>query len=935
MPYQREVRLGIVLYGGVSLAVYENGVAQELHRAVCGKSVYGLLKELIDSEVVVDVISGTSAGGVNGVMLAYALANRRSFAASADLWRQQGDIQALLRSKRDPNAASILDSEYYQDKLRDCFQNTLSVEDKKAPRVSELDLFVTGTDANGETYTVYDDQGHAIDVKNHRALFKLAVRGDRKNNLRDATPSDLATLARLTSCFPAAFEPVRIAPTDKNLLLWGKLRNPAVYLDGGILNNKPFTSTIDAIATRTANREVERFLIYVEPDPEVFGGQISCAPPNSPPVVQAALSALTSIPGYQSIAGDLEEIEAHNERAERVASIIDAIGDAPETDPDCLDKAGVLPEEPSDPGLTAYIACRSIQLRDTAAEGILNDANGRGYISSTADRRSGRILVTSFGYWPGNVLDTLDNYDVFFRMRRAAYLSRSLMRGIKARGVKTRKLHVEQSAWDLVNHYFKLYEMTQWAMVNWLNMWNPGWKELGPRYPQLDTQTVEEQREILKDISIEVWGRVKDRLDAMLHAGIEVPSSQTAEARETYYQSLAGIMKAGSSPAGSSPGNLLQDIDRSFAEALKGMGESEAAKLLRNEFCRFVSVDRQLFPIQTGSGFESTDVIRVVRFSPLDAQRGLSRGPTSSKVCGSALGAFGGFFKKSWRANDIMVGRFDACCQLLECLLTKERLADLPAGRTFQPAQLSHWFGKLDNAEIVTLTSTINTYLRKPREATEETWNDLLDEIVAAAHKEIEDEEWPRVVACALQQEYAWGRYKRNSGSPREAFDDKNLVWNRAQKNPDEVLMNVAAHAIATGEIAPYKPGSIAGRPFLDELPLTILQELGFLAGIRLEKSVLASIKNDGIRERVQKNHLRHITTGMVIPVLYQLARIRRTQPESVIVINTAIPVACLSVIALALVLMIFKLDVRWLVGFEVLGIAVLTLGIWTWLFRK
>src|SRR5947209_3755555 len=89
MPYQREVRLGIVLYGGVSLAVYENGVAQELYRAIRGDGVYGLLKDLIDSEIVVDIISGTSAGGVNGIMLAHSLANKRSFAASADLWRKQ------------------------------------------------------------------------------------------------------------------------------------------------------------------------------------------------------------------------------------------------------------------------------------------------------------------------------------------------------------------------------------------------------------------------------------------------------------------------------------------------------------------------------------------------------------------------------------------------------------------------------------------------------------------------------------------------------------------------------------------------------------------------------------------------------------------------------------------------------------------------------
>ncbi len=94
MRYTREVRFGVVLYGGVSLAVYENGVAQELHRAIRGDGPYGLLKWLTDSDAVVDIISGTSAGGVNGIMLAYALANKRSFAPSADL----GAIRRTSRS---------------------------------------------------------------------------------------------------------------------------------------------------------------------------------------------------------------------------------------------------------------------------------------------------------------------------------------------------------------------------------------------------------------------------------------------------------------------------------------------------------------------------------------------------------------------------------------------------------------------------------------------------------------------------------------------------------------------------------------------------------------------------------------------------------------------------------------------------------------------
>jgi hypothetical protein len=58
----REVRLGLVMYGGVSLAIYINGVAQELFRAVHGRGIYRLIKALTDSDIVVDVLSGTSAG---------------------------------------------------------------------------------------------------------------------------------------------------------------------------------------------------------------------------------------------------------------------------------------------------------------------------------------------------------------------------------------------------------------------------------------------------------------------------------------------------------------------------------------------------------------------------------------------------------------------------------------------------------------------------------------------------------------------------------------------------------------------------------------------------------------------------------------------------------------------------------------------------------
>jgi hypothetical protein len=335
-----------------------------------------------------------------------------------------------------------------------------------------------------------------------------------------------------------------------------------------------------------------------------------------------------------------------------------------------------------------------------------------------------------------------------------------------------------------------------------------------------------------------------------------------------------------------------------------------------------------------GSGFESTDIVRVVRFSPLDAQRGLSKGKVSKKVCGSALGAFGGFFKKSWRANDIMMGRLDGACQLLECLLTKERLAALPAGRTVTEAEVTKAFPSI-GAAAAALVKTINTYLATPRNATHDTWDDLLNQIVVACHDEIQKEEWPRVVRCALEQEHAWGRYLENQKPAAVPFDRKNLVWNRGKAKPDQLLAKVAANAIATGVIPPFTPGAVAGRPFLDEVPDTVLQELGFLSVVRVGKSLLASISNPETRKKVEGNAIYKWSFGRTVPILYRWARMRRTQPDSVIIFNTAIPVACLAILIADIVLFILGVPLGGRLWAGLAGGPVVLFLVWYLWFRK
>src|SRR6187551_2322798 len=104
--YTQEVRFAIVMYGGVSLAIYINGIAQELLRLVRSTArqqkpefngterIYRKVSYLLADETLtmddldkltskppdgntdlpptrflVDILSGTSAGGINGIFL--------------------------------------------------------------------------------------------------------------------------------------------------------------------------------------------------------------------------------------------------------------------------------------------------------------------------------------------------------------------------------------------------------------------------------------------------------------------------------------------------------------------------------------------------------------------------------------------------------------------------------------------------------------------------------------------------------------------------------------------------------------------------------------------------------------------------------------------------------------------------------------------------
>jgi patatin-like phospholipase len=104
-----ELRIAVVMTGGVSLAVWMGGVTLELSRLVRAEDrTYLKLLRLTRSRPRVDVISGTSAGGLNGALLATALVRGATVAGLRDLWLDLGALERLLRRARVADPPSLL-----------------------------------------------------------------------------------------------------------------------------------------------------------------------------------------------------------------------------------------------------------------------------------------------------------------------------------------------------------------------------------------------------------------------------------------------------------------------------------------------------------------------------------------------------------------------------------------------------------------------------------------------------------------------------------------------------------------------------------------------------------------------------------------------------------------------------------------------------------
>jgi predicted acylesterase/phospholipase RssA len=349
---REELRLALAMRGGVSLAVWIGGAVSEIERMRRDSHpTYQALLNLAGyrPQVIVDVLTGASAGGLNGAVYAACQVYGIDIARLRDLWIRIGDIEALSRATTSGHRAeddarrgsapvsdardarsrarrppSLMDGDgYFYVQLRDELHRLYSDRGgaQGVPIAERIELVLTATLFEPVRTSVRLNRSTTIEDQRSSAQFRFRhglVRTDfhpTDEGERETALARLAMAARTTSSFPFAFEPASIAvglPAQRRddvvdaLDFTGTFEAPRppgrpapqAVIDGGVLDNIPVTAAIRAVAAAPADGPTARRLVYMHPSPPAMsqsGGdttQLDAEPAPSPRVGPRPASTL-------------------------------------------------------------------------------------------------------------------------------------------------------------------------------------------------------------------------------------------------------------------------------------------------------------------------------------------------------------------------------------------------------------------------------------------------------------------------------------------------------------------------------------------------------------------------------------------------------------------------------------------------------------------
>ena len=720
---EKELRLALVCYGGISLAVYMHGITKEVWRlarasrafhageapAEGSEAVYARLIEAmarecgLDVRVLVDILAGASAGGINAVFLAEAIATGRSLDPLTDLWLETADVDRLLdpevsRVSRLAKAAAVplawawssrrgaleqtVEAEH-REEIRGKLANfirarwfappfggagftrlLLNAFDAMAaspagapllPRYHPLDLFVTVTDFYGYAELLRLNSPPEVIEQEHRLI--LSFRKDRSEPLADA--AELTFAARATASFPGAFPPFQVAELDGVLAERGRTwpgraeflgralprqaaqgaAETAVLIDGSVLANAPFRPAIRALQNRPARREVDRRFVYIDPKPGVRSVRLGGAGQGAPGFFATIFGALSDIPREQPIRDNLEAIEQRSATIRRLRRIVEAMRPEVEAAIGRAFGSAIFLMKPTPRRLASWRA---------RAQGVAAREAGYAYAAY------GHLKLASVAE---EIAETLFQLGGGGDRGRHERIRQALWNEIRSRGLAGEEAITASGAGP--------------QMILFLRNFDAAFRTRRLRF------------------LVRRLGQFEERPDA--------PREAIGAARGAVYR-LMGRYAAAPSPAEVyrraelSPGEALDalgealglkaiddEADVWLSEALAAFPKAERRSLMLT-YLGFPFYDIATLPLLQGEGLDEYDEVKVDRISPEDA-RSIRAGGPEATLKGIQFNSFGAFFSRAYRENDYLWGRLHGAERLVDIVVsTLPEGVSLPEG---------------------------------------------------------------------------------------------------------------------------------------------------------------------------------------------------------------------------------------------------------------
>ena len=751
---EQELRLAVAMTGGVSLAVWMGGVTNELHRLLGDEpavdDVYAGLRRLTATTVRIDVISGSSAGGLNGALLGFAIANGCPSLRDSvrEAWLELGALDRLLRSPFEKDPPSLLQGDgVFLPAIEDVLHRIRGdATVAPSPLARPVELIVTTSMLDAQVRRFPDAFGGEIVDVDHAARFRFAhgpsdpvPDGPAQLTHRDV-PRRLALAVRASASFPGAFEPAFIPvkesmPTRLDMDGVASFEHSKWVVDGGVLVNRPIRPAIDAVFAQRAEQRVRRVLVYVVPDPGAAPVEVVADASKPPALFDVLQGSIVTMPRNESVARELQDLAAHNRRIEDRRRIRDGI---------------LAPEEPGAQGFARMqVAARSLYptYRQLRAERSVAATLDRILSTGRTAAMLGRFPERSVGALRRAMRDARTellppDYAGLVAALGTGQDGGSAQGRDDGDGADAAGGGEVQHAWPLGIQPVDDMTTTVLDYVRRLHALVP--VSDSPAVAEVDS-ALGELRGVLHD-GLERLRSVRARDGAHWEGQVEAMAERlrspggdldlTGLATQAYGSWMGGQRDAvldelrdvarssadAAIRAAEQAAALLDAIDERDAASRADSGDVEAGTAAKprgpavpddvaDELRRIARVLEALAPPAEAADPARTDLTlrRLVALEILQVSRDprgsfpeqavelmqiSARTPdvfrhldrVDEKLTGVQLGHFGAFYRKAWRANDWLWGRLDGAARAVELLLDPRRLRQVHFGAARPPA---------------------------------------------------------------------------------------------------------------------------------------------------------------------------------------------------------------------------------------------------------